>query len=141
MIRLKREYFVIRKEAQAKGLCLYIDHKTFKHGHTLGLRYTSNGACAECFRSPRVRFLQQRANPKRRGIRFGFSYKSWLTAWGDNFMLRGRGRNKLCMSRPNDKGGYRPNRVAIISFCENASDGQLRRWRKRSRRLVAPANQ
>jgi hypothetical protein len=131
MIRLRHEYFVIRKEAQAKGLCFYINRKACRYGHTLGLRYTSNGACAECFRSPRVRFLQQRANSKRRGIPFGFNYKDWRALWGDNFMLRGRGKDKLCMSRPNDKGSYRASRVAIIGFSENVSDGQLRRWRKR----------
>jgi hypothetical protein len=38
------------------------------------------------------------------------------------------------MSRHNDNGAYRPNRVEIIGFVENAADGQLRRHRRESRK-------
>jgi hypothetical protein len=116
-----------RKEALAIGNKFYCDGQPCRNGHRLTIRYTSNGACVACFSSPRYRFLQHRANSQRRGIPFRFSFESWLETWGDNLALLGIGKDKLCMSRPRDKGSYKPDRVEIITHAKNVSDGWINR--------------
>jgi hypothetical protein len=111
-----------RKEAKAIGERFYCDGKACKHGHR-GLRYSSNGACLQCFASPRYRFLAHRAHAKARGIRFMLSYQQWLDLWGDKLPMRGRGLGRLCMARRRDRGGYQRHRVEIVAHNKNVEDG------------------
>jgi hypothetical protein len=56
-------------------------------------------------------YSQKKANAKRRGIEWQFTFESWIAFWGDDIGRRGRGHDKLCMQRMHDKGPYHPDNV------------------------------
>ena len=56
-------------------------------------------------------YTNQKANAKKRGIDWKFTYESWLEFWGDDIERRGVGHDKLCMQRFGDSGPYHPDNV------------------------------
>lgn len=72
----------------------------------------------------RPRFVQQKADARRRGIAFVLTFAEWLNVWAISGHLpeRGRGRGKYCMARFQDKGPYAIGNVKIILNEENSSE-------------------
>lgn len=72
-------------------------------------------------------YSNHKADAKRRGIPFLFSYQEWLEVWENSGHLhhRGRGRDKFCMARFGDSGPYSKANVKIIKFSENITEGHL----------------
>lgn len=76
----------------------------------------------------RLRFTEQKAVAKRRGIPFLFSFDEWLQIWKTSGHLNNRGRKKgmYCMARLGDKGGYEKDNIEIILHAKNAGDARRR---------------
>jgi hypothetical protein len=70
-------------------------------------------------------YTAQKANAKRRGIDFLFTFEEWEQWWVDTgkWERRGKGTGKYCMQRYNDIGPYSPSNVYCGEFCENVSLG------------------
>ena len=69
-------------------------------------------------------FLDQRANAKKRGIHFEFTYRQWLRWWGSDLKHRGCAWNRLVMARFGDTGPYHPANCYKASPLENQQDRQ-----------------
>ena len=69
------------------------------------------------------KYRQQKQNARRRGISFEFTYQEWLDWWGEDIVLRGKGKDKLVMARNNDCGAYSPDNVKKMLNQDNVSDG------------------
>jgi hypothetical protein len=54
----------------------------------------------------RKNWLDQRATSKKRGVKFNLTYEEYVEFWGDDFHLKGRKNNQLCMCRYGDEGAY-----------------------------------
>lgn len=63
-----------------------------------------------------------------RSIPWEFNFKTWLGAWKESgkLHLRGKGRGKYVMGRPNDSGPYAPGNVIFITHEENSRQSRLR---------------
>jgi hypothetical protein len=81
--------------------------------------YTSN---------PRGAYTRQRANARRRGLEWRFTFETWWEVWeaSGKWQQRGMGKDKYCMSRRGDKGPYSPENVVIIPFNANSVLSVLR---------------
>lgn len=66
-----------------------------------------------------VAFQEARANAKRRMIVFQFTFEEWTDWWGDDFELRGRKGDDLCMGRFGDEGPYRIGNIYKCTQGEN----------------------
>ena len=64
-------------------------------------------------------WFTQRQNARRRGIEFLFSFREWLSEWGEQIEQRGKAADELCMARIGDEGPYAPGNVEIITNSEN----------------------
>jgi hypothetical protein len=73
------------------------------------------------------KYLDHKANSKRRGISFELSFDQWWDIWTSSgkWELMGRGAGKYCMSRVGDTGPYEVGNVYINSFEANLSEGNL----------------
>lgn len=83
-------------------------------------------------RLPKGIYTRQRANARRREIPFDLSFEDWWKLWEDSGQWdnRGVGRNKSCMSRINDEGGYSLGNVEIKTQWENRQEYLQRRYNK-----------
>lgn len=70
----------------------------------------------------RKHFLDQRANAKKRGIPFEFTYRQWLKWWGKDIQIRGCIWSNLVMARHNDTGPYHPDNCYKASPLQNYHD-------------------
>lgn len=79
---------------------------------------------------PRGIYTRQRANARRREIPFDLSYEEWWKIWEESGLWeqRGVGKDKYCMSRINDEGGYQVGNVEIKSSTANSKEYAARRW-------------
>jgi len=68
-------------------------------------------------------FSDQKQNARRRGIQFEFDYNTWISWWGDDIKLRGRGKGTLVMARKKDQGAYHPDNVVKLLNEENIRQG------------------
>ena len=68
-------------------------------------------------------YWAQKQNARRRGIDFEFTYDTWISWWGDDIALRGKGRDKLVMARKGDTGSYHPDNVVKMLNQDNVSQG------------------
>ena len=71
-------------------------------------------------------YADHKSRAKKRNLSFTLSFEEWLAIWTDSgkLHLRGRGRDKYCMSRVGDKGGYDMGNVFIQSNSANVSDAK-----------------
>lgn len=85
------------------------------------------------YKTPKGIYRTHRYNAERREIPFDLSFEDWWKVWQDSGMwdIRGVGRDKACMSRINDEGGYSLGNVEIKLQWENRSEYLQRRWDKR----------
>lgn len=83
-------------------------------------------------KSPKGVFIRQRRNAERREIPFDLSFEEWWKLWQDSGMwdIRGVGRDRACMSRIDDEGGYSLGNVQIKLQWENRAEYLTRRWAK-----------
>jgi len=65
----------------------------------------------------------QKQNARRRNIPFEFAYQEWVDWWGEDIVLRGKGKDKLVMARNNDCGAYSPDNVTKMLNQDNVRDG------------------
>ena len=72
----------------------------------------------------RSAFSKHKAHAAERGVTFELTFEQWLRIWIDSGHLaeRGRGKNKYCMARFEDKGPYAVGNVRIITCSENAKE-------------------
>lgn len=56
--------------------------------------------------SLRVKYNRQKSQAAARGIEWQISFEQWVTWWGEDIKLRGRGVGLLQMQRFGDKGPY-----------------------------------
>lgn len=74
------------------------------------------------------RYASQKANAKRRGIEWQFTFDTWVKFWGDDLIKRGAKHDRLCMQRFGDKGPYHPDNVRKGYPMQNAKTaGVIRR--------------
>lgn len=75
-------------------------------------------------KTPKGKFIRQKANAVRRGINWELSFEDWWKIWEDSgkWEERGKGSNNYVMSRKMDSGGYSVGNVEIISCRKNSSD-------------------
>jgi hypothetical protein len=59
-----------------------------------------------CKFSLREKFNRQKARAAARGIEWQLSFDQWVTWWGEDINLRGKGVGQLQMQRFGDKGPY-----------------------------------
>lgn len=67
-------------------------------------------------------YIDQKANAKKRGIDFLFSYEEWLDWWGDDISRRFRRSEGLVMARYNDSGPYHPDNVFKQTLGDNSRE-------------------
>lgn len=69
----------------------------------------------EYLKSPRRRYQEHKYHAKVRGVPFTLTFDEWWAIWNDSkkWSKRGRGRNKFCMHRIKDEGGYEVGNVYI----------------------------
>jgi hypothetical protein len=69
---------------------------------------------------------RQRVNAHKRSIPWLITYPEWMAVWSQSGHLndRGRGRNRYCMARYHDKGGYEVGNVYITTIAGNVIDYQ-----------------
>lgn len=77
-------------------------------------------------------YRMQKRSAAYRGIAFNLTPYEFVRLWRESGKLsqRGRGRDKFCMSRINDSGGYEVGNVQFITNAENIRLYQLERARK-----------
>jgi hypothetical protein len=74
------------------------------------------------------RYNSQKANAKRRGIEWQFTFETWLKFWGDDLYKRGQGHDRLCMQRFGDAGPYHPDNCRKdYPLKNNKTQGVIRR--------------
>lgn len=83
-------------------------------------------------------YSRQKANAKRRGIDWQFTFETWVEFWGDDLQQRGKFHHNLCMQRFGDTGPYSPTNVKKDFARENA---RTRGVIVRSRNKYKPANE
>lgn len=71
-----------------------------------------------------IRFQQQCAGAKRRGIEWAISFEEWLAVWeaSGKWESRGIGRARYVMARFGDVGPYAASNVEIITSAQNTVD-------------------
>src|SRR5258708_22481690 len=74
-----------------------------------------------------LRFKEQKAQAKQRGIPFLFTFDEWRGYWLASGHVRERGvrRGQYVMSRPGDKGPYDVGNVSIIKVEQNSREAGL----------------
>jgi hypothetical protein len=84
-------------------------------------------------------FTSHKADAKRRGIPFKFTFESWLEFWEKSGKIpqRGHGKGKYVMARFGDKGAYSVGNVKIILFEENSKE---RRMSKECKEIIRAKN-
>lgn len=82
-------------------------------------------------RTPLGAYRLQRTNARKRNIEWKFTFGDWWRLWKNHFLLRGRFKNSLVMTRFNDVGPYSKDNVQIKTAAENL---QEYRDKTRSRR-------
>jgi hypothetical protein len=70
-------------------------------------------------KSPRLRYSQQKANAKRRGVPFLLTFDEWWAIWQKSGFYNVRGPGGFVMHRICDQGAYEVGNVEIISANEN----------------------
>lgn len=72
--------------------------------------------------NPKGVYIRQRANARRRGIPWEFTFNTWWGVWKNSgkWEHRGMGKGKYCMARRGDLGPYSPENVRIITFSQNS---------------------
>ena len=70
---------------------------------------------------------QRNSAIRERGIAWEMTFEEWLDVWtkSGKLALRGKGRGKYVMSRPNDVGPYKVGNVRIILGTRNVREAQL----------------
>lgn len=76
--------------------------------------------------TPWAKYGLQRNAARQRGIEFLLTFEEWLDIWGDKLSQRGKGTNRLCMSRHGDVGPYAVGNVSIITHSQNSKDRHRR---------------
>jgi len=69
----------------------------------------------------RAAYINHKAGSKRRGIAFLLSIEEWIEWWGDDFELRGKGADDLCMGRFDDSGSYELGNIYKTTNSENGA--------------------
>lgn len=80
------------------------------------------------YRSPeKMRFCQQRARAKVRGVEFLLTFEEWLDIWTKSGKLaeRGKKRGQYNMGRIGDVGPYAVGNVKILRHETNATEGSI----------------
>lgn len=74
--------------------------------------------------TPRGKYSRHRANAKRRGVSFTLTFEEWWSVWATSrrWPHRGNTRNKYCMARNGDVGGYDPGNVRIAKWTRNTAE-------------------
>ena len=88
-------------------------------------------------------YTAQKANAKRRGVEFLFTFEEWKQWWLDTgkWEERGKGRDKYCMQRYNDTGPYSPSNVYCGTNSENVSLGNKGKvLSEETKKLMSEAN-
>lgn len=84
-------------------------------------------------KGPRHKFRVAKADAKRRGIPFLFTFEEWWEFWGqdDRWSRRGRGGDNLVMARNGDTGPYAPWNVHCCTYAENQAEISRESYRQR----------
>lgn len=75
----------------------------------------------------RRKYAQQRANARKRGIEWEFTFEEWCAIWEPHWADRGSHRDGKVMCRTHDAGPYRVDNVRIDSPKGNAAERALMR--------------
>lgn len=82
-------------------------------------------------------FIQQRNQAQWRGETWHLSFDQWLDLWGDQYHLRGRQRDTLCLTRKDYSRPWSTDNCEIISRQEhNERQFQNGRRPRRSREQI-----
>jgi hypothetical protein len=75
-------------------------------------------------KTPKGKYGVQRANAKRRGISWEFTFETWWKLWQESgkWDLRGTESHQYCMARVHDEGPYSPDNVLIRTMASNSRD-------------------
>lgn len=81
-------------------------------------------------RTPKGAYIRQKANARRRGIPWGFTYESWWKIWEESgkWEERGRTSSSYVMSRIDDEGHYGPGNVEIKTMRDNTKEYLDKKW-------------
>lgn len=73
-------------------------------------------------KTPMGKYIRQRANANRRGIRWEFTFDTWWNTWqaSGKWEQRGTQSDQYCMSRILDDGPYSPSNVRIQTMRKNS---------------------
>ena len=74
----------------------------------------------------RQAFNNQRANARKRGVSWEFSYEQWVEWWGEDIGKRGCRRDCLVMARYNDTGPYAEWNVRKTTVADNNAEMKAR---------------
>jgi len=91
---------------------------------------------------PRKKYVDQKANAKRRKIPFQLTFDQWWEIWSSSgkWNKRGRKKGQYCMARKDDCGSYSLGNVFIAPTSQNA--GEIKpytrdaKWRQRLSRQM-----
>lgn len=75
-------------------------------------------------KTPKGKFIIQRASAKRRQIEWELTFDEWWDIWqkSGKWELRGNQANLYCMARKGDQGGYVKGNVIIKLLKENSRE-------------------
>lgn len=73
----------------------------------------------------RLRYAQQKARAKARGIEWEFTFDEWCAIWEPHWADRGQRKDGRVMCRTHDDGPYRADNVRIDSPKGNAAEHAL----------------
>jgi hypothetical protein len=76
-------------------------------------------------KTPKGIWGRQKANAKRRGLKWEIPFETWWKMWQDSgkWEQRGTGRDCYVMGRNDDQGHYTQDNVKIISVRQNCMEG------------------
>lgn len=75
-------------------------------------------------KTPKGKYIRQRANAKQRGINWELSWEEWWDIWqkSGKWEQRGTGSNDYCMARKFDDGPYSRENVVIKTMADNSRE-------------------
>lgn len=75
-------------------------------------------------RSPKAKYIFNRKEAKKRGIKWNLTFEEWWKLWSDSghWEERGYGKNKYCLCRKKDLGNYEVGNIYIDLATNNCRD-------------------
>ena len=81
--------------------------------------------------TPKGKYCRHKANAKKRGVEWQFTFETWWAFWESSgkWPYRGNRKGKYQMARNGDRGPYSPSNCRIVKQESNTAE-RNRNWRR-----------